>query len=46
MASNTKRTKAVRKWKETPNKENLKKDQTRIEENRRVLKELAQRAND
>ena len=40
MASNTKKTKAIRKNKRKPNKENLKKYISRIRENAKILKEL------
>lgn len=41
MSSKSKRTEAIRNWKRKPNRENLKKNEKRIEENRQVLKDLA-----
>ena len=41
MASNSKKTKAIRANKAKPNKRNLKKDQARIQQNAAILKELA-----
>ena len=41
MASKSKRTDAIRKRKDRPNRDNLKKNQKRIEENREILRELA-----
>jgi hypothetical protein len=41
MASNTKKAKAVRKWKKKPQKANLKADKRRIEKNRAILAQLA-----
>jgi hypothetical protein len=41
MASKTKKAKAIRKWKDKPNKANLKADTKRIEKNREILKELS-----
>ena len=41
MSSKSKRTEAIRNWKRKPNRENLKKNEKRMEENRQVLKDLA-----
>ena len=41
MASNSKKTKAIRANKAKPNKRNLKADQKRIAKNARILQELA-----
>ena len=41
MASKTKKARNIRKWKEKPNKANLKADAKRIEKNREILKDLA-----
>lgn len=41
MASNTKKTKAIRARKKRPNKKNLKANLKRIEKNAKILKELA-----
>ena len=41
MTSKTKKAKAVRKWKDKPNKKNLKAHEKRIERNAEILKELA-----
>ena len=41
MTSMAKKTKAIRKWKDKPNKANLKADQKRLQKNREILKELA-----
>jgi len=41
MASNSKRTEAVRDRKDKPNRDNLKKNRKRIEQNREILRELA-----
>ena len=41
MASNSKRTKAIRDRKDQPNRDNLKKNRKRIEQNREILRELA-----
>ncbi len=42
MASKTQKTEAVRARKHAPNKENLKQEQKRLQENLRVLAKLAQ----
>ncbi len=42
MASNTKKTKMIRKRKDKPNKMNLKKDAKRISRNIEILRELEQ----
>lgn len=41
MASNSKRTKAIRDRKDQPNRDNLKKNRKRIDQNREILRELA-----
>jgi hypothetical protein len=41
MASNSKKTKSIRKWKDKPNKANLKVDMKRLANNREILKKLA-----
>ena len=41
MASNSKRTEAIRKRKAKPNTGNLKKNRERVEKNREILRELA-----
>lgn len=41
MASNSKRTEAIRDRKDKPNRDNLKKNRKRIEQNRQILRELA-----
>jgi hypothetical protein len=41
MSSKSKRTEAIRNWKRKPNKENLKKNQKRMEQNQQVLRDLA-----
>jgi hypothetical protein len=41
MASKTKKTEAIRKRKDKPNRDNLKKNRKRIEQNREILRELA-----
>jgi hypothetical protein len=41
MASNSKKTKAIRSRKRRPNKENMKKDHKRIQRNNELLRELA-----
>jgi len=41
MASNSKKTKAIRANKAKPNKKNLKKDQARMQQNAAILRELA-----
>ncbi|MBN2122996.1 MAG: hypothetical protein JW821_01770 [Deltaproteobacteria bacterium] len=41
MASITKRRKAVKKWKATPNKANRKADEKRTQKNREILRDLA-----
>ena len=41
MASNTQKTKRIRKAKKKPNKSNLKADMKRTERTRQVLRELA-----
>lgn len=41
MASNSKKTKAVRERKKRPNKANLKANLSRIQTNARILRELA-----
>lgn len=41
MSSKSKRTEAIRNWKRKPNRENLKKNEKRVEENQRILRELA-----
>jgi len=46
MASKSKRTKAIRKWKEKPNKANLKADIKRIQKNAEILKKLAEKDRD
>lgn len=43
MASKTKKTEARRKWKDKPNKENLRKDRKRLARNQERLKDLAGR---
>ena len=43
MASKTKKTKAIRKWKKRANKANIKADKKRIEKNREILRELAEK---
>jgi ribosomal protein S30 len=41
MTSKTQKAKAKRKWKDQPNKKNLKEQEKRIERNAEILKELA-----
>jgi len=41
MGTNRKRTERIRDNKTKPNKENLKKDEKRVQKNRALLKELA-----
>jgi ribosomal protein S30 len=41
MSSKTQKAKAKRKWKDKPNKKNLKEQEKRIERNAEILKELA-----
>jgi ribosomal protein S30 len=41
MSSKTQKAKAKRKWKDKPNKKNLKAHEKRIERNAEILKELA-----
>jgi len=41
MASKAKRARNIRKWKDRPNRANLKVNTKRIEKNREILKELA-----
>lgn len=41
MASQTKKAKRIRSWKNKPNKANLKANMKRIEKNREILQELA-----
>ena len=41
MASKTKKAKNIRKWKNKPNKANLKTDMKRIQKNADILRELA-----
>ena len=41
MASKTKKLRAMKNWKDKPNKANQKADMKRIEKNREVLKDLA-----
>ena len=41
MTSKTKKAKAIRKWKDKPNKANLKANMKRIEKNTEILKELS-----
>jgi hypothetical protein len=41
MASNSKKTEAIRSRKARPNRENLKKNAKRIDRNREILRELA-----
>ncbi|MBW2354661.1 MAG: hypothetical protein JRF51_15750 [Deltaproteobacteria bacterium] len=41
MGSNSKQTKAIRKVKAKPNRENLKKDLKRVQKNAAILRELA-----
>jgi len=43
MASKTKKAKAVRKWKDAPNKANLKADKKRIQKNLEVLRKAAEK---
>ena len=43
MTSNAKKTKAVRNWKNKPNKVNQKADIKRIQKNVEVLRELAEK---
>lgn len=42
MASLTKKTTNIRKWKDRPNKKNLKKNEKRIKRNIEILRELEQ----
>jgi hypothetical protein len=46
MSSNAKKTKAIRKWKDRPNKANLKADIKRIQKNAEILRELAEKNRD
>ncbi len=46
MTSNSKKTKAIRKWKDRPNKANLKADIKRIQKNAEILRELAEKDKD
>jgi hypothetical protein len=46
MASNAKKAKAIRKWKDRPNKANLKADIKRIQKNAEILRELAEKKGD
>ena len=46
MTSNAKKTKAIRKWKDRPNKANLKADIKRIQKNTEILRELAEKNRD
>ena len=41
MTSHTKKAKSIRKWKDKPNKANLKADMKRIQKNTEILKEAA-----
>jgi len=43
MASNSKKVKAIRTWKEKPHKANLKANMKRIQRNREILRELAEK---
>ena len=43
MASNSKRTEAIRTRKDKPNQKNLKKNEQRVERNRELLREFAAR---
>jgi hypothetical protein len=43
MASNAKKTKAIRNWKNKPNKANQKADSKRIQKNTEILRELAEK---
>lgn len=43
MASKTKKAKAIRKWKDEPNKANLKADKKRIQKNLEVLRKAAEK---
>jgi len=42
MASKTKKTRNIRKWKSKANKKNLKKEEKRIAQNREILRQLEQ----
>jgi hypothetical protein len=44
MASNSKKTKAIRTRKARPNKKNIKKNLERIQENAAILRELASKS--
>ena len=41
MASNTQKSKKIKKWKSSPNKANRKADEKRTQKNREILKQLA-----
>ena len=43
MTSMAKKTKAIRKWKDKPNKANLKTNEKRLQKNREILKELEEK---
>ncbi len=43
MASKSKRTKAIREWKEKPNKANQKADRKRFQKNVEILRQLAEK---
>ncbi len=46
MSSNGKKAKAIRKWKDRPNKANRKADFKRIQRNAEILKELSEQDRD
>lgn len=43
MTSKSKKTKAIRKWKDKPNKANQKADLKRVQKNAEILRELAEK---
>jgi hypothetical protein len=46
MTSNAKKTKAIRKWKDKPNKANLRANIKRVQKNAEILRELAEKNKD
>jgi hypothetical protein len=46
MSSNAKKTKAIGKWKDRPNKANLRADIKRIQKNAEILRKLAEKDRD
>jgi hypothetical protein len=46
MSSNAKKTKAIEKWKDRPNKANLRADIKRIQKNAEILRKLAEKDRD